>query len=117
MDRVYLALWEALQAVSRGLSVAVGWLEQNAVVLVVAFAAIVVPTTWMLYRRWAAQADRRAQEQLETHAWFVVLVACFIFETRMHERYILFALALAPLMWYCGRLERGAAATFIPFQQ
>ena len=79
----------------------------------IAFAAVLVPITWMLYHHLGTQMDRSAQEQFVTRAWFVVLVAFFIFETRMHERYILFALALAPLMWYCGRLERRVAATFI----
>src|SRR5436305_8331933 len=48
VDRVYLAVWDALLAVSRGLGVAVGWLERNAVVMVVAFAAIV-----FAFVRWA----------------------------------------------------------------
>ncbi len=78
-----------------------------------AFCAIILPTTWTLFRRLPHEDDRVGQEQLMTRAWFIVLVGFFLVETRMHERYILFALALAPLMWYCGRWERRSAATLI----
>lgn len=57
------------------------------------------------------------REQAVLRAWFVVLDGTFMFSTRMHERYVLFALALTPLLWYCGRLERAVAvvtvATFV----
>ncbi len=41
VDRVYLAIWRGLQAASRVLGVAVSWMERNAAILVVAFAALV----------------------------------------------------------------------------
>ena len=41
VDRAYLAVWDGLQAVSRGLGAAVGWMERKALVLVVVFAAAV----------------------------------------------------------------------------
>lgn len=78
-----------------------------------AFSAIIVPTTWALFRRLPGEDDRVAQEQLVTRAWFIVLVGLFLVATRMHERYILFALALAPLIWYCGRWDRGSTAALI----
>jgi Gpi18-like mannosyltransferase len=78
-----------------------------------AFAAILVPTTWGLFRRLGQEPLRVAQEHLMARAWFIVLAALFILLTRMHERYILFALALAPLMWFCGRWERRSAITLL----
>jgi Gpi18-like mannosyltransferase len=78
-----------------------------------AFAAILIPTTGRLYGSLAGDNPRVAQEQLMTRAWFIVLVALFVLLTRMHERYILFALALAPLMWFCGRWERRSAVALI----
>jgi formate hydrogenlyase subunit 3/multisubunit Na+/H+ antiporter MnhD subunit len=41
VDRVYLGVWSGLQAVSRGLGAAVGWMERWAAILVIAFAALV----------------------------------------------------------------------------
>jgi formate hydrogenlyase subunit 3/multisubunit Na+/H+ antiporter MnhD subunit len=42
VDRVYLAFWSGLQAVSRGLGVVVSWMEQQAAVLVVVLAALIL---------------------------------------------------------------------------
>ena len=53
-----------------------------------AFCAIILPTTWTLFRRLPHEDDRVGQEQLMTRAWFIVLVGFFLVETRMHERYI-----------------------------
>ena len=39
VDRVYLSLWDALQAVSRALGTVFAWMERRAAVLVVVFAA------------------------------------------------------------------------------
>ena len=77
------------------------------------FAAILIATAWKLYGGLAQDRLRVAQEQLMTRAWFIVLVALFVLLTRMHERYILFALALAPLIWFCGKWERRSAVTLI----
>jgi Gpi18-like mannosyltransferase len=49
------------------------------------------------------------REVLVARGWFLSLVTLFVFATRMHERYILIALAIAPVVWYCGRPERFAA--------
>ncbi len=57
-----------------------------------------------------SEPDRSAREQAETRAWFLVLAAFFMLATRMHERYILFALALTPLLWFCGNAERKVVA-------
>jgi multicomponent Na+:H+ antiporter subunit D len=42
VDRVYLAVWSGLQAVSRGLGVVVSWMERQALVLVIALAALIM---------------------------------------------------------------------------
>jgi dolichyl-phosphate-mannose-protein mannosyltransferase len=78
-----------------------------------AFSAILSVTTWTFFQRLAQQHNRVVQGKLTARAWFIVLVAVFLFLTRMHERYILFSLALAPLMWFCGSWERRSAITLI----
>ncbi|MBD5653978.1 MAG: hypothetical protein IAI50_02215 [Candidatus Eremiobacteraeota bacterium] len=78
-----------------------------------AFAAIAVAVIWRLSRRLAAESDRVLREQLIARASFIMLVALFMFATRMHERYILYALTLVPLMWFCGRSERWTAVTLL----
>ncbi len=72
-------------------------------------AATLARYVWCM--RPVAECDR--WEQLTTRAWFVVLAGLFSLVTRMHERYILFALALVPLMWFCGRIERRAALALV----
>jgi multicomponent Na+:H+ antiporter subunit A len=41
VDRVYLAVWEGLQAAARALAVAVAWMERNAASLVTGLAAVI----------------------------------------------------------------------------
>ncbi len=52
-------------------------------------------------------------ESLTARAWFIVLAGMFCLLTRMHERYILYALALLPIVWFCGKVERAAAVTWL----
>ena len=42
VDRVYLAVWNGLQSVSRGLGAVVSWMEQQALVLVTVLAAVIL---------------------------------------------------------------------------
>lgn len=77
-----------------------------------AFAALVVPTAGRLWHR-LGKCDLVQAERLIVRAWFVVLAGFFMLATRMHERYILYALALVPPMWFCGRASRWAAATLL----
>ena len=42
VDRVYLGVWSGLQAVSRGLGVLVSWMEKQAAILVIVFAAVIL---------------------------------------------------------------------------
>jgi Gpi18-like mannosyltransferase len=46
-------------------------------------------------------------------ACFIVLAGMFVLLTRMHERYLFFAVALAPTLWYVGRWERIVGATMM----
>ncbi len=57
VDRVYLAVWDGLQAVSRALGVVVGWMERNSVALVVVFAA-----TMFAFVRWGMPSPLGAHE-------------------------------------------------------
>jgi NADH:ubiquinone oxidoreductase subunit 5 (subunit L)/multisubunit Na+/H+ antiporter MnhA subunit len=40
VDRAYLSVWSGLQAISRALGVVFGWMERNALALVIVFAAL-----------------------------------------------------------------------------
>ena len=57
VDRAYLAVWDALQAVSRGLAVVVSWMERQALVLVVVLGAAV-----FAFVRWVAHAPLGAYQ-------------------------------------------------------
>ena len=49
VDRVYLGVWSGLQALSRGLGVLVSWMEQEAAILVVVFAALILAAVrWLV---------------------------------------------------------------------
>jgi Gpi18-like mannosyltransferase len=63
----------------------------------------------VLFRGARSFLGTRMGEGLVARGWFLALVTLFVFATRMHERYILMALALVPVVWYCGRPERFAA--------
>jgi multicomponent Na+:H+ antiporter subunit A len=56
VDRVYLAVWDALQAASRGAAVVVAALERKAAFLVVVFAAVV-----FAFVRWALPGSSGAE--------------------------------------------------------
>jgi multicomponent Na+:H+ antiporter subunit A len=51
VDRVYLAIWTGLQAVSHGFGIAVSWMERHATVLIIALAAVILAAV-----RWFAPA-------------------------------------------------------------
>lgn len=78
-----------------------------------AFSAFTAVTTAVSFARARRERDPCARERLLAVGAFAVLVALFALLTRMHERYILFALALAPLVWQCGLLQRRVASTLI----
>src|SRR5450631_2944403 len=48
VDRVYLAVWNGLQSVSRGLGAVVSWMEQQALVLVTVLAAVILAAVHFL---------------------------------------------------------------------
>jgi multicomponent Na+:H+ antiporter subunit A len=49
VDRVYLAVWSGLQAVSRALGVLVSWMERQAAVLVIVLAALILAAVrWLV---------------------------------------------------------------------
>jgi NADH:ubiquinone oxidoreductase subunit 5 (subunit L)/multisubunit Na+/H+ antiporter MnhA subunit len=57
VDKAYVAVWDVLQAASRGLGVVVGWMERKATVLVVVFAAAVFALV-----RWGMPSPLGARE-------------------------------------------------------
>ena len=78
-----------------------------------AFGALGAATLARYVWRMRAATECHQWDQLTTRAWFIVLAGLFSLVTRMHERYILFALALVPLIWFCGRIERRAALALL----
>lgn len=76
-----------------------------------AFALCACATILAFLKGIGSERNGALREQLLVRTWFFLLAELFFFASRMHERYILFALALMPLMWFCGRCERLAAVT------
>ncbi|HTX02798.1 MAG TPA: hypothetical protein VMD07_03890 [Candidatus Acidoferrales bacterium] len=66
-----------------------------------AFFALALPAYWIFFRRGSP-----SKPDALVVAAFIVLAAMFLLTTRMHERYILPALVLTPLMWQYGRYAR-----------
>jgi Gpi18-like mannosyltransferase len=79
----------------------------------VAFGALVAVVGLALAARLARERNRLLCEATLITACFIVLAGMFVLLTRMHERYLFFAVALAPMLWYVGRWERSAAATMM----
>jgi Gpi18-like mannosyltransferase len=74
-----------------------GWLGFGASTLFVLAIAL---------RRMDAVQSRPDRMRVFVTAWFLVLFALFVLTTRMHERYLAYALAIAPAMWSFGPSER-----------
>jgi len=75
VDFVFLEIWVGLQAVSRGLGVAVSWLERRALTVVIVMTAAV-----FLYIRWAAPGIQPAGSRIplmpEPTAPLFLVIAC-----------------------------------------
>ena len=81
-----------------GLSLqAYGWL---------AFCAAQLFVLAVMLRRMNAANTRMLRAQAFVAAWFLVLLALFVLTTRMHERYLAYALSIAPALWPLGAAER-----------
>ena len=84
---------------------------------VVIFGALTIAVTMRQWRLTAPTVDPRVAERTIYMAWFLVLLGLFMLTTRMHERYMFTALAVAPLIWNIGRTQRVVvsilSATFI----
>ncbi|MDB5042034.1 MAG: putative rane protein [Candidatus Eremiobacteraeota bacterium] len=100
-----------------------GWFYQSDTVAVLgvplrtwgeaAFGALVALVAFALAARLARERDRSIRERVLVTACFIVLAGMFVLLTRMHERYLLFAVALVPTLWYVGRWERAVGATMM----
>lgn len=71
------------------------------------FAAVITAT---FAQRLRAARSEPARELAV--ASFLVLAGMFVLMTRMHERYLIYALAIVPWLWFTGRTERVAAILF-----
>lgn len=77
------------------------------------FGVLLAGVALALAARLASDGDRGAREQALVTASVVVLAGLFVLLTRMHERYLFFAVALAPALWYAGTWQRAAGATMM----
>jgi hypothetical protein len=73
VDAVYLGVWRGLQAVSRGLGVAVSWMERHALVLVVVLAAAVLAGA-----RWIAPAFGSPGALPSPHVPALLVASCAV---------------------------------------
>jgi len=70
------------------------------------FAVVTLFVLATMLRRLDSAQSRPERMRAFVTAWFLVLFALFALTTRMHERYLVYALAIAPAMWSFGRSER-----------
>jgi formate hydrogenlyase subunit 3/multisubunit Na+/H+ antiporter MnhD subunit len=73
VDRVYLVIWNGMQAASRGLGAAVAWMENRATVLVTLAAAIV-----FVLLRWIVSGIPGSYETAATPISPLLIAACFV---------------------------------------
>jgi dolichyl-phosphate-mannose-protein mannosyltransferase len=73
-----------------------------------ALSALVVGITVITVRQLETKTDRALREKVLITACFIVLTAMFVLATRMHERYLFPAIALAPLVWFADPRQRPA---------
>lgn len=77
------------------------------------FGALLAGVTLALASRLAFELDRGARERAVITGCVIVLAGMFVLLTRMHERYLFFAAALAPALWYAGIWQRTAGAALM----
>ena len=70
------------------------------------FAVLLVALGWRLWRTSAPDVDRRESEYRFAAACFIALLGYFMLTTRVHERYMFSALAVAPLIWNRNALSK-----------
>jgi len=99
VDRVYLGVWDGLQAASRGLGVVVSWMERQALLLIVVLAAAVLASV-----RWFAPAFTGGNAIAPAGVPILLIAACAVAGVAL----VLAALShakgrkLAPLMFLAG---------------
>jgi multicomponent Na+:H+ antiporter subunit A len=102
VDRVYLGVWNGLQAASRTLAVAVSWMERHAALLVVVLGGVICSAV-----RWFAPGAQRVTAGASsepTHVLPLMIAACAVAATAM----LVVAIAIkrtrgyAPLMLLAG---------------
>lgn len=70
------------------------------------FLALLLATASRAWRTTGEKIPRALAEQSLALACFIALLGLFMLTTRMHERYMFSALAIAPLLWSMGRSYR-----------
>ena len=73
VDRVYLGVWDELQAASRGIGVVVGWMEQRATALVIVIGAAIFASL-----RWAVPGTASVNSGLAGEAHIPLLLSAAI---------------------------------------
>ena len=81
------------------------------------FVVLLAALAWRMWRTVALTADRGEAEYRFAAACFIALLGYFMLTTRVHERYMFSALAVAPLIWNRSALSKVAyvvlSATFM----
>jgi len=104
VDRVYLNVWDGLQAVSRVLGAAVGWMERNATALVVVLGVAIFALL-----RWAVPgtAPSAALPAVEAHVPVLLAVAIGIAAVALLLASLAKVRAHGPVLWLCSLLIGG----------
>jgi multicomponent Na+:H+ antiporter subunit A len=107
VDRVYLAVWDGLQAVSRALGVVVGWMERNATPLVVVLGAAIFALL-----RWAVPGTSAIGSTLaaEPHIPLLLAVAIGVAALALFFAALGKAPAHGPVLWFSMLLIGGLSA-------
>ena len=74
------------------------------------FVFLLAALTWRQWRTTGADEPLGEREQRFVGACFIALLGYFMLTTRVHERYMFSALAVAPLLWNRGALPKAAFA-------
>ncbi|HKW44696.1 MAG TPA: phospholipid carrier-dependent glycosyltransferase [Candidatus Eremiobacteraceae bacterium] len=72
------------------------------------FVFLLVALTWRQWRTTGDDVESGQREYRFVAACFIALLGYFMLTTRVHERYMFSALAIAPLLWNRGALPKAA---------
>jgi multicomponent Na+:H+ antiporter subunit A len=96
VDRVYLAVWSGLQAVSRALGVVVSWMEQKAAVLVIVLAALILAAL-----RWLVPAVEGVPSSSPIPVPASLIAAIAVAALALLAAALVYKPTRGPILWPC----------------